>query len=353
LNFGLNFVQTSFAPFAVLGCGQDAFSVFLPRIIVKQTICETRHPRLLPQQDRDVLFQLIQLLFLEAIIDLANATALIDKGQELRMQELLVNIDRIVLRIVQQITRARKMIETVFPARKKEPFPRIGAERVRVMFHPGHTIRLGIDGIRKDAKFRLVRKVAGNLFHIPVEFWTDASAGGEKVFGHIDLPLQIPVRDKMPVLITEREGRDITQYRKRRSAKARDEGRKGKIKPDKQHDEEPRQEKDLFLVHMRKVSIVRANNICNDAANVVGLSPMFTKINLDALGATASVLCAIHCAILPLMLASLPVFGVNIVHNAPFEYGMIGLAFVIGSGVPGRAHLGSGCRRELSGLRRP
>jgi hypothetical protein len=104
---------------------------------------------------------------------------------------------------------------------------------------------------------------------------------------------------------------------------------------------------------MRKVSIVRANNICNDAANVVGLSPMFTKINLDALGATASVLCAIHCAILPLMLASLPVFGVNIVHNAPFEYGMIGLAFVIGSGVPGRAHLGSGCRRELSGLRRP
>jgi len=58
---------------------------------------------------------------------------------------------------------------------------------------------------------------------------------------------------------------------------------------------------------------------------------MYTKINLDALGVTASVLCAIHCAILPLMLASLPVFGVNIVHNALFEYGMIGLAFVIGT----------------------
>ena len=58
---------------------------------------------------------------------------------------------------------------------------------------------------------------------------------------------------------------------------------------------------------------------------------MFTKINLDALGVTASILCAIHCAILPLVVASLPVFGVNIVHNALFEYGMICLAFVVGT----------------------
>jgi hypothetical protein len=61
------------------------------------------------------------------------------------------------------------------------------------------------------------------------------------------------------------------------------------------------------------------------------LLPMFTKINLDALGVTASVLCAIHCAILPLVVASLPVFGINIVHNSLFEYGMIGLAFVVGT----------------------
>jgi hypothetical protein len=52
---------------------------------------------------------------------------------------------------------------------------------------------------------------------------------------------------------------------------------------------------------------------------------MFTKINLDALGVSASILCAIHCAILPLVVASLPIFGVNIVHNALFEYGMIAL----------------------------
>lgn len=58
---------------------------------------------------------------------------------------------------------------------------------------------------------------------------------------------------------------------------------------------------------------------------------MFTKLNLDALGVTASVLCAIHCAVLPLVVASLPVFGINIVHNVLFEYGMIGLAFVVGT----------------------
>jgi len=58
---------------------------------------------------------------------------------------------------------------------------------------------------------------------------------------------------------------------------------------------------------------------------------MFSKINWDVLGITASVLCAIHCAVLPLALASLPILGINIIHNAYFEYGMIFLAFLIGS----------------------
>jgi hypothetical protein len=55
-----------------------------------------------------------------------------------------------------------------------------------------------------------------------------------------------------------------------------------------------------------------------------------SRINWDALGVTASVACAIHCAVLPLALASLPIMGVNIIHNAAFEYGMIGLALAIG-----------------------
>ena len=55
------------------------------------------------------------------------------------------------------------------------------------------------------------------------------------------------------------------------------------------------------------------------------------KINYDALGIATSLACAIHCAILPLILTSLPVLGVNIIHNIPFEYGMICLALAIGS----------------------
>jgi len=55
------------------------------------------------------------------------------------------------------------------------------------------------------------------------------------------------------------------------------------------------------------------------------------RINWDALGITTSLACAIHCALLPLFLTSLPLFGTNIIHNTFFEAGMIGLAFCIGS----------------------
>lgn len=55
------------------------------------------------------------------------------------------------------------------------------------------------------------------------------------------------------------------------------------------------------------------------------------KINWDALGITVSVACAIHCAVLPLVLSSLPLFGINIINNEPFELGMIGLAFCVGA----------------------
>ncbi|OYY99869.1 MAG: hypothetical protein B7Y37_13070 [Sphingobacteriia bacterium 28-36-52] len=54
------------------------------------------------------------------------------------------------------------------------------------------------------------------------------------------------------------------------------------------------------------------------------------KMNWDALGIATSVACAIHCALLPLFLSSLPLFGVNIIENIRFEYFMIVLAFVLG-----------------------
>jgi len=58
---------------------------------------------------------------------------------------------------------------------------------------------------------------------------------------------------------------------------------------------------------------------------------MSFKINWDALGITASLACAIHCALLPLFLSSLPLFGVNIIENVQFEYLMIGIAFAVGA----------------------
>ena len=57
---------------------------------------------------------------------------------------------------------------------------------------------------------------------------------------------------------------------------------------------------------------------------------MKLRINWDALGIGASLACAIHCALLPLFLTSLPLFGINIINNLAFEIGMIGLALAIG-----------------------
>ncbi|MBS1742718.1 MAG: MerC domain-containing protein [Bacteroidetes bacterium] len=54
------------------------------------------------------------------------------------------------------------------------------------------------------------------------------------------------------------------------------------------------------------------------------------KINWDGLGIITSLACAIHCAVLPLLISSLPLFGINIIHNAAFEWGMIALAFSVG-----------------------
>lgn len=55
------------------------------------------------------------------------------------------------------------------------------------------------------------------------------------------------------------------------------------------------------------------------------------RINWDMLGIGASVACAIHCAVLPLFLSTLPLFGVNIIHNIAFEAGMVLLALFIGA----------------------
>ena len=59
------------------------------------------------------------------------------------------------------------------------------------------------------------------------------------------------------------------------------------------------------------------------------VNPRF-RFNADALGISVSLACAIHCAVLPLLYTSLPLFVTNIINNVFFETFMIILAFVIG-----------------------
>ena len=54
------------------------------------------------------------------------------------------------------------------------------------------------------------------------------------------------------------------------------------------------------------------------------------RINWDLMGIVTSVACAIHCTLLPLILTSLPLFGINIINNSYFEWMMIGIAFLVG-----------------------
>jgi hypothetical protein len=55
------------------------------------------------------------------------------------------------------------------------------------------------------------------------------------------------------------------------------------------------------------------------------------RINWDGLGIFTSLLCAIHCAVLPLAVSFLPLLGLGFIRTPLFECGMIGLAFVIGT----------------------
>ena len=51
---------------------------------------------------------------------------------------------------------------------------------------------------------------------------------------------------------------------------------------------------------------------------------------LDHVGITASTLCAIHCAAVPVFFTSLPILGLGFLANPWVEWGMILLALVVG-----------------------
>lgn len=57
----------------------------------------------------------------------------------------------------------------------------------------------------------------------------------------------------------------------------------------------------------------------------------FFSFNLDFLGFSASFLCAIHCALLPVLLTFSAMSGLEFLEDPYIEYGMIGLSAVLAS----------------------
>lgn len=64
----------------------------------------------------------------------------------------------------------------------------------------------------------------------------------------------------------------------------------------------------------------------------------FLKPNADALGIAASVLCAVHCILLPVLFTSLPLLGVELLKNALLESATIALSMGIGVWVLWRSY---------------
>jgi MerC mercury resistance protein len=54
--------------------------------------------------------------------------------------------------------------------------------------------------------------------------------------------------------------------------------------------------------------------------------------DVDRIGMIASTLCAIHCAVVPVLLTSLPLIGLGFLANQWFEWGMILFALIVGIG---------------------
>src|SRR5690348_9718374 len=57
--------------------------------------------------------------------------------------------------------------------------------------------------------------------------------------------------------------------------------------------------------------------------------PTWLARHADRFGATASFLCAVHCAALPLVIAALPAIGLGFLANHKFERGFIAFASVL------------------------
>ncbi len=68
------------------------------------------------------------------------------------------------------------------------------------------------------------------------------------------------------------------------------------------------------------------------------LERLISRLNLDALGIGASLLCAVHCALLPLLMTAIPLFGTSFTGHGLGEYILLGTSFVIGCVALGRGY---------------
>ncbi|MGF6845667.1 hypothetical protein QFZ51_000902 [Chitinophaga sp. W3I9] len=62
------------------------------------------------------------------------------------------------------------------------------------------------------------------------------------------------------------------------------------------------------------------------------------KMSLDTIGIGASLLCAVHCALLPLLLTVLPLIGSHVLENEMLEYGLLSFSFGVGCLSLGRGY---------------
>lgn len=54
------------------------------------------------------------------------------------------------------------------------------------------------------------------------------------------------------------------------------------------------------------------------------------RFDLDTAGATASFLCAVHCALMPFIFTLLPLIGLSFLASEPIEWGLLALSALLG-----------------------
>ncbi len=163
--------------------------------------------------------------------------------------------------------------------------------------------------------------------------------GCEKEFRHIHFTLNGSLIDRFSILVFEMKWSYITQHRKFHFSISWYHPGEPIIETNSEQHKKAQVKKQFLLLHFynRLAVILTACKFtpgythnhhfssfdklfATKLQNVLVLPYLciMNRINWDAWGVATSLACAIHCAVLPLLLSSLPVFGINIIENEPF-----------------------------------